>query len=325
MLLLAVLVIVISVLLFSLLFIYLFRVYKRLQKRHLKPLPPPDSLPPGLEQHQELAFVLAHGVEAYNELRRQRQQREQAQARAAAVGRLGSSGNDDTASIQSSHPSITTAAAVEPPPAYSADPVDGDIGYGWRMIGQAGVFGTPTMTGYTSASAPVQTSTSFHPLDSTTLLLPPVYIYQASTARSTVQAALLTTDNPPSVTVNVTNQNTSATTHTGSGASSTPRNNRRRSVVSGILARGVRNNQRTMSTSSASSTSSTISAAGASSPQSTNVNAVTVAPLTLSSSVEALPSVILEIPGLNDAATAPTSAPISLSPSADEVVQVTDR
>ncbi|CAO3570686.1 unnamed protein product [Mortierella alpina] len=149
-----VLVIVVTVPLFSLLFFYLFRVYKRLQLRHLKPLPAPNALPPGLEQHQELAFVLAHGVEAYNELRRQRQQRERAAAAATAAAR----GNDDNASVQSSQPSITAAAAIEPPPAYSAEPADGDVGYGWRTVAHANVFAAPGMTGTPSSTIP-------HPLD----------------------------------------------------------------------------------------------------------------------------------------------------------------
>ncbi|KAF9946706.1 hypothetical protein BGZ72_011211 [Mortierella alpina] len=231
-----VLVIVISVPLFSLLFYYLFRVYKRLQLRHLKPLPAPNALPPGLEQHQELAFVLAHGVEAYNELRRQRQQREQAAA-ATTTPRA----NDDTASIQSSQPSITAAAAVEPPPAYSAEPADGDVGYGWRTVAHANVFAVPGMTGsHASAIA--------HPLDNA---LPPIYIYQPPSARSTVQAALLTTDNSPSV--NVSSAATQSSNSAQSGGPVT--NTRRRSVVSGFLTRGGRGNQRSMSTSSSSSAS----------------------------------------------------------------------
>ncbi|KAF9938588.1 hypothetical protein BGZ67_010676 [Mortierella alpina] len=235
-----VLVIVITVPLFSLLFYYLFRVYKRLQLRHLKPLPAPNALPPGLEQHQELAFVLAHGVEAYNQLRRQRLQREQAAAATAAAG-----GNDDAASIQSSQPSITAAAAIEPPPAYSAEPADGDVGYGWSTVAHANVFATPGMTGTHSSTIP-------HPLDNA---LPPIYIYQPPSARSTVQAALLTTDNSPSVNVASTQSSNSAQ----SGAvtnTSTARNTRRRSVVSGFLTRGGRgNNQRSMSMSSSASSS----------------------------------------------------------------------
>ncbi|KAF9374630.1 hypothetical protein CPC16_001153 [Podila verticillata] len=136
-----ILAVVISAFLFSALFYYLFKVYKRLQIRHAKPLP--NAIPPGLEEHHELAFVLAHGVEAYNQLRRQRQQRQERPA-------------DDNASTasSSSHPSISAAAAIEPPPAYTASPVDGDVGYGWRASGQTSIFGPPQSvdTGFASSS-----------------------------------------------------------------------------------------------------------------------------------------------------------------------------
>ncbi|KFH73045.1 hypothetical protein MVEG_00270 [Podila verticillata NRRL 6337] len=170
-----ILAVVISAFLFSALFYYLFKVYKRLQIRHAKPLP--NAIPPGLEEHHELAFVLAHGVEAYNQLRRQRQQRQERPA-------------DDNASTasSSSHPSISAAAAIEPPPAYTASPVDGDVGYGWRASGQTSIFGPPqVITSSSRASIP----------DS----LPPVYIYQSPTTRSSVQTALLTSDNSPVVSV----------------------------------------------------------------------------------------------------------------------------
>ncbi|KAG0086364.1 hypothetical protein BGZ92_008190 [Podila epicladia] len=165
-----ILAVIISAFLFSALFYYLFRVHKRLQIRHAKP--PPNAIPPGLEEHHELAFVLAHGVEAYNQLRRQRQQQQRQADRPT----------DDNASTSSSssHPSITAAAAIEPPPAYTASPVDGDVGYGWRASGQTSIFG------------PSQVVTSSIP-DS----LPPVYIYQSPTTRSSVQNALLTSDNSP--------------------------------------------------------------------------------------------------------------------------------
>ncbi|KAF9371772.1 hypothetical protein CPB97_001724 [Podila verticillata] len=169
-----ILAVVISAFLFSALFYYLFKVYKRLQIRHAKP--PPNAIPPGLEEHHELAFVLAHGVEAYNQLRRQRQQRQERPA-------------DDNASTasSSSHPSISAAAAIEPPPAYTASPVDGDVGYGWRASGQTSIFGPPqVITSSAGASIP----------DS----LPPVYIYPPTT-RSSVQTALLTSDNSPVVSV----------------------------------------------------------------------------------------------------------------------------
>ncbi|KAG0034704.1 hypothetical protein BGZ82_005642 [Podila clonocystis] len=165
-----ILAVIISAFLFSALFYYLFRVHKRLQIRHAKP--PPNAIPPGLEEHHELAFVLAHGVEAYNQLRRQRQQEQRQTGR--------SDDNASTAS-SSSHPSITAAAAIEPPPAYTASPVDGDVGYGWRASGQTSIFGPP------------QVITSSSITDS----LPPVYIYQSPTSRSSVQTALLTSDNSP--------------------------------------------------------------------------------------------------------------------------------
>ncbi|KAF9546031.1 hypothetical protein BGW38_009674, partial [Lunasporangiospora selenospora] len=120
---LVVLVIVISVVLFSLLFLYLYRVYRQLQVRHAKPLHAPNSLAPVLEQHQELAYVLAHGVEAYNQLRRQRQRTQQLQQQ-----QDNSEVRGDSASAHSS----ITGAGIEPPPLYTVIPVNGDVGYGWR-------------------------------------------------------------------------------------------------------------------------------------------------------------------------------------------------
>ncbi|KAI7822040.1 hypothetical protein BC939DRAFT_504079 [Gamsiella multidivaricata] len=250
-LLLVVIVIVISILLFSILFIYLYRVYKRLQVRHLKPLP--TAIPPGLEQHQEFAFVLAHGVEAYNEQRRQRHRQQRVQARAtAATAGAASSGSPplgDTASIHSTQPSLVS----EPPPEYSPDPVNGDVGYGWRSVDHAAtLFAQPAFTGEVDTTAhptlsPLQPAATY-PLDSS---LPPVYIYQTPSTRSTAQAALLSTDNSPSVTVPAAaSSDAPATSRTGRQGS------RRRSVISGILTRGARTTQRSMSMASSRTSSS---------------------------------------------------------------------
>ncbi|KAF9349590.1 hypothetical protein BGX26_012131, partial [Mortierella sp. AD094] len=102
MMLLVVLIIVISIILFAILFVYLHRVYKQLKIRHK---PPVTSS--GLEHRQEFAFVLAHGVEAYNEQRRLRRQQDRLQRAASA--------SNDSASIQSS----TTSDISEPLPAYT--------------------------------------------------------------------------------------------------------------------------------------------------------------------------------------------------------------
>ncbi|KAG0254648.1 hypothetical protein BG011_005618, partial [Mortierella polycephala] len=175
-----------------LIFLLIF-CYRRIHRiRHPKPAPSPSAIPPVLEQHQELAFVLAHGSETYNELRRQRLQHEREQTRRTNSATVGSQNNDDSASIQFDHPSIT-AAAIEPPPAYSADPVDGDVGYGWRAVGHTSIFGAPAMTGIIPSTL---TATTTHPLDNP---LPPVYIYQPPSPSSAVQVALLTTDNSPTV------------------------------------------------------------------------------------------------------------------------------
>ncbi|KAF8939933.1 hypothetical protein EDD21DRAFT_85761 [Dissophora ornata] len=250
--LLVLLVILISVLLFSILFIHLYRVYRRLQIRHLKPLP--SAIPPGLEQHQELAFVLAHGVEAYNEQRRLRQQQERAQARATATtSGSGPPSNEDRSSINS-YPSFVT----EPPPVYSADPPNGDVGYGWRVAGDVGLFSSPGITGNaTSTTNPASSAAAAfapHPLDN---LLPPVYIYQAPSSRSTAQTALLSSDNSPTVTISTSSGGTQAAARANSSSGG-----RRRSVASGIFVRAMRGNQRSGSLSSSSSTSSSGTAPG---------------------------------------------------------------
>ncbi|KAF9917214.1 hypothetical protein BX616_001645 [Lobosporangium transversale] len=229
--LLAILIIVASVTLFLLLFIYLFRVYKSLKVRHQKPIISPDAIPPELEQHHELAFVLAHGVEAYNEQRRERQQ-QQRQQRQQTRPQSGTTGehDDDTASAQSSQPSIT------PLPPYSPTPTNGDIGYGW-IATNPGLFDTPVLI-----SDPSAISGPMHPLENS---LPPMYIYPAPNTRSSAQTALLTTDNSPSVTVTAP----SASRSNPYCPQSNRRETRRRSVASGILTRRGRSqsNQRSMS------------------------------------------------------------------------------
>ncbi|KAF9094260.1 hypothetical protein BGX27_001499 [Mortierella sp. AM989] len=209
MMLLVVLIIVISVILFAILFLYLHHVYKQLKIRHKRP--------PGLEHRPELAFVLAHGVEAYNEQRRLRRMQERSQTQAT-------SGSNDSASIQSAITDIS-----EPLPAYTTNT--------YRI--------TPG-----SSAIPVSpsTSTAMHPLDNSA---PPMYIYQPPSTRSAVQAALLTSDNSPSI-----------STPSGSAQPDLAGDNRssqRRSVVSGILPRSMRRaNQRESSfASSLSSSSST--------------------------------------------------------------------
>ncbi|KAF9417047.1 hypothetical protein BGZ94_010056, partial [Podila epigama] len=147
--------ITVSIIIFTLFFIYLYRVYRRLQVRYAKP-PPSQSIPPGLglEHHQELAFVLAHGVEAYNQLRQQRLRREQQQqtSSSATPAPNNQTDNDSGSTLSaSSHPSIAAAVAVEPPPAYSPTPVDGDVGYGWRVLGDSGLLAAP---GFTSSAPP---------------------------------------------------------------------------------------------------------------------------------------------------------------------------
>ncbi|KAG0296248.1 hypothetical protein BGZ98_001048 [Dissophora globulifera] len=227
----------------STLLIFLIRVYKRLQIRYAKP--PPNALPRGLEQHQELAFVFAHGVEAYNERRRQRQQQQRAQTLSANA----TAASDDTASI-GSQPSSSSIA--EPLPAYSPDPVNGDVGYGWRIASENGRLGAPAVTG--------GTTTPDNPLMLTWSTAYPLYIYQPPSARSTVQAALLSTDNSPSVSVTTVPAAAAAAGNSRSVRTSTRAVDRRgsnaMSVVSGILARGRGNAPRPTSWSSSLSASS---------------------------------------------------------------------
>ncbi|KAI8351119.1 hypothetical protein B0O80DRAFT_122953 [Mortierella sp. GBAus27b] len=178
---LVVIVVVVSLILFAILFVYLYRIHQQLKIRYRKPVPS-DSLPdPG--QHQELAFVLAHGVEAYNAQRRQQQQQ---QVRASP----------DNASVQSSHPSIPSIPS-EPLPAYSPDPAHGEVGYGSRVAGHAHILMSTTHDTPSSMDVAPSTpvDTAMHPLDS----LPPVYIQQAPSNRTPVQAALLSADNSPSI------------------------------------------------------------------------------------------------------------------------------
>ncbi|KAK3806283.1 MAG: hypothetical protein J3Q66DRAFT_375191 [Benniella sp.] len=250
-------VIIVSTVIFSALFVYLYRIHKQLQIRYQKPVP--GAIVPDLEQHHELAFAFTHGVEAYSAQRRRQQRRQQ-------------SPHDDTASIQSSHPSIPSLPS-EPLPAYSPDPIHGHVG--WRAGGPG-----PVDISSSSPALPGDSTSSSHPLDTS---FPPVYIYQSPTNRSTVQAALLSTDNSPTV------PTAPAAVHSGRQAS---RRRRRRSTVSAILAR--RDNQRSISmTSSSSSSSDTVQ------PSSGRSDTAPLDPLPPLDAVQVPSQVDIEMPSIN--------------------------
>jgi len=203
--LLVILVIVFLAVVFALAFIHFYRIYKQLRIRHLKPIiPPPGTIPESLEQHQELAFVLTHGVEAYNDLRRERHRRERAEAQAQITTDSPTVGNTrrraDSSSLHSSS-SSAGETSIEALPAYSSEPADGDVGYGWRAAGlgieQGGLFSAPALTGNSSSATTHPFDPLLHPLSSgsTTFYLPPVY------RASSMQSALVSTDNSPSVTL----------------------------------------------------------------------------------------------------------------------------